>query len=525
MASPESPAAATATATEPFPAIDGTAPGPLAQSPSADDSRSATTNRPAASSSLSGHLRRASVTFSQSELPEGFFAAAGGIASSVFSRQNVARPGSSAPSSPVVQSPEARQTIPEHSNGTPPFSEEPGSREPKTEGSSASQTTSMPIDEPAAAAPFPNGYHFPPKHSFGQSMKLGSISFWHYFMTPLGFVVTIYGLNVVAWGGMLFLLLCNASPAMCHPTCDDINSPRRIWIEIDSQILNALFCVTGFGLAPWRFRDLYFLLRYRLQHREEALRRLAGIHRGWFRLEGSAALPINIGPKNVEQHLSQAASRPAVPFPATKIPDVPLTGVRAPPTKLWKLDLVIWLMVWNTFLQCVLSGFMWGLNRYDRPSWSTGLFVALGCTVAAVGGLIMFLEGKSVKGIEGVPVSQQDLEQLESDRERGVWHYNNIKDEDLEAKRKKEEEKKRKHENRSHHHQHQYCHRYRYRYHHHQTLTGAVASPALLLLQLSPFLFNTISRLQPAGPQPELDIVIGIVIGIDSQPTPLSQLT
>jgi len=41
-------------------------------------------------------------------------------------------------------------------------------------------------------------------------MKLGSISFWHYFMTPLGFVVTIYGLNVVAWGGMLFLLLCNA---------------------------------------------------------------------------------------------------------------------------------------------------------------------------------------------------------------------------------------------------------------------------------------------------------------------------
>jgi len=78
---------------------------------------------------------------------------------------------------------------------------------------------------------------------------------------------------------------------------------------------------------------------------------------------------------------------------------------------------------------------------------------------------------------------------------------------------------------RSHHHQHQYCHRYRYRYRHHQTLTGAVASPALLLLQLSPFLFNTISRLQPAGPQPELDIVIGIVIGIDSQPTPLSQLT
>ncbi|UNI19696.1 hypothetical protein JDV02_005867 [Purpureocillium takamizusanense] len=444
MAPVESPAA-TATSTEPFPAIEGPTPGSLAQTSSADDGRSTTTNRPAASSSLSGRLRRASVTFSQSELPEGFFAAAGGIASSVFSRQNVPRPGSSAPSSPVVQSPEARQTVPEPSNNIPSVAEEAGSREPKADGSSSSQTTSMPVDVPPAAAPFPNGYHFPPKHSFGQSMKLGSIAFWHYFLTPLGFVVTIYGLNVVAWGGMLFLLLCNASPAMCNPTCDDINSPRRIWIEIDSQILNALFCVTGFGLAPWRFRDLYFLLRYRLQHKEEALRRLAGIHRGWFRLEGSTSLPVNIGPRNVDQLLAQGAPRSALPFPETKIPEAPLTGVRAPPTKLWKLDLVIWLMVWNTFLQCVLSGFMWGLNRYDRPSWSTGLFVALACIVAAIGGLIMFLEGKYAKGIEGVPVSQQDLEQLERDRERGIWHYNNIKDEDLEAKRRKEEEKKRKH--------------------------------------------------------------------------------
>jgi hypothetical protein len=36
------------------------------------------------------------------------------------------------------------------------------------------------------------------------------IAFWKYFTTPVGFLVTIYGLNIVAWGGMLFLLLCNA---------------------------------------------------------------------------------------------------------------------------------------------------------------------------------------------------------------------------------------------------------------------------------------------------------------------------
>jgi beta-lactam-binding protein with PASTA domain len=42
-------------------------------------------------------------------------------------------------------------------------------------------------------------------------------------------------------------------------------------------------------------------------------------------------------------------------------------------------------------------------NRYKRPSWSTGLFVALACIVAALAGFMMFTEGKKVKKVEGVP--------------------------------------------------------------------------------------------------------------------------
>jgi hypothetical protein len=82
-------------------------------------------------------------------------------------------------------------------------------------------------------------------------------------------------LNIIAWGGMLFLLICNAAPAMCTPTCNDINSPRRIWIEIDSQILNALFCVTGIGLLPWRARDGYLLYK-------KNWAKLSKIHAGWY---------------------------------------------------------------------------------------------------------------------------------------------------------------------------------------------------------------------------------------------------
>ncbi|KAL1856543.1 hypothetical protein VTK73DRAFT_8225 [Phialemonium thermophilum] len=271
---------------------------------------------------------------------------------------------------------------------------------------------------------FENGYHFPPKYDWKDTTKQVLYAFWKYSTTPLGFCVVVYGLNVVAWGGMLFLLLCNASPAMCHPTCNDINSPRRKWIEWDSQILNALFCVTGFGLAPWRFRDWYYLLQYRILKKETALRRLAGIHRGWFRLPGSQELPVLVGPQNIPPD----APPSSLPYPEVKIPDPPLTGVRAPPTAPWKLDFVVWCMVGNTFLQAVLSGFMWGLNRYDRPSWSTGLFVALACIVAALGGIMMFIEGKRVKGIEGVPVTERDLAKLARDRELGILHYNNIKD-------------------------------------------------------------------------------------------------
>jgi len=210
---------------------------------------------------------------------------------------------------------------------------------------------------------------------------------------------------------------------MCSPTCGDINSPRRIWVEYDSQILNALFCVTGFGLAPWRFRDMYYLLQFRIFKKRDCLRRLAGIHRGWFRLQGSQDLPVDVGPGNIPDD----TPRDVIPLPESEIPDAPLAGTRAPPTRLWLLDFLLWMNVGNTFLQCCLSGFMWGMNRYNRPSWATGLFVGLACVVGATGGLGMVFEGKKVKGIEGVPLTEEDEEKLARDREQGIFHYNNIK--------------------------------------------------------------------------------------------------
>ena len=279
--------------------------------------------------------------------------------------------------------------------------------------SSIPSTPSTPeVIGPNADGVYPNGYKFPPKHTRKEATIIGFKAFCRYTITPFGFLVVLYCLNIVAWGGMLFLLLIGGGDKyMCYPeylhgikSCSDQQSPRRIWIETDSQILNALFCVTGLGLIPWRFRDLFYLLEYRVLRRQNGLRRLGGIHKGWFRLPGYHELPLKWSRHDDGSHSD--VDNPAVPLPVSNAPDEPLTGVRAPATAVWKLDFVIWAMVLNTFLQIVLCFFMWHYNRFNRPSWATGTFIALACIASGLGGLMTFKEAKKVKAVEGIPVDE-----------------------------------------------------------------------------------------------------------------------
>ena len=113
------------------------------------------------------------------------------------------------------------------------------------------------------------------------------------------------------------------------------------------------------------------------------------------------------------------AGDPRVPIPLKLVPDPPPTGIRAPPTNGWKMDFVVWMNMWNTFFQIILCYFMWAYSRHNRPSWATGLFVALGCIVAGVGGIMMYVEGKAVKKVEGIPTPKQPgpVEDVEAQKE------------------------------------------------------------------------------------------------------------
>ena len=305
---------------------------------------------------------------------------------------------------------------------------------------------------PDETGTYPNGYRFPRKHNWSQSTVIGLKAFWKFFLTPFGFLITIYGLNVVGWGAMIFFVLLNAAPAMCHPTCNAKNSSRKIWIEIDSQVLNGLFCVTGFGLIPWRFRDFYYLMRWRVFKDFSAHRKLAGLYRGWYRLPGHENLPEDIGPPPVytKKHpqteespppftpgeIARFEENPAVPLPATSMPEPPLTGIRAQPSRSWTLDFIIWMYMWNTILQAFLAGFMWGYTRHNRPSWAVGLFITLACLAGIAAGIMVFIEGSKVKKVEGIPIQEYDvLESMEDFQGRKA------KEEAKEAKKYGKQEK------------------------------------------------------------------------------------
>ncbi|KAF3926249.1 hypothetical protein ABW20_dc0103800 [Dactylellina cionopaga] len=368
-------------------------------------------NRPR-SNSLAQTIRRASISIMDAQVPSGFFQAVGEISTQSRTATDMHQDEKvHARRKEMIR----RNTITEEeaTNGPTPTSsqilekEAGGSNKSELEGNMRILTA----DEIAAGVLYPGEEEL--KLTKWEATKKNLAAFWRWFLTPMGFLITLYFLLVVAWGGMIFLLLCNAAPAMRGPYgANDKRSARSIWIEIDSQILNALFCVTGFGLIPWRFRDFYYLMRYRMKGDQAALNHLANIHRGWFRIDdkGPRSYPLRyVG--GDEEDLSRSTTTAQTQASHRTISRT-RTGQHASPTQFWKLDLVIWFYVWNTIFQAVLAGGMWGLNRYVRPSWFTALFIVLGFGVAIGAGVVIGLEGSRIKKVEGSPLKKLPMELL-----------------------------------------------------------------------------------------------------------------
>ena len=106
-------------------------------------------------------------------------------------------------------------------------------------------------------------------HSRREKFKRGMRGFGRYVRKPVGFLVTLYAFLLTFWGAAWVLFLIGWI---------SVGDRQAYFIEICDQILTALFCVVGIGLAPWRAVDTYhmiFVAKY--AHRTWRLRKEQGL--------------------------------------------------------------------------------------------------------------------------------------------------------------------------------------------------------------------------------------------------------
>ena len=88
-------------------------------------------------------------------------------------------------------------------------------------------------------------------HSRREKFKRSMRGFGRYVRKPVGFLVSLYAFLLTFWGAAWVLFLIGWI---------SVAGRQAYFIEICDQILTALFCVVGIGLAPWRAVDTYHMI-------------------------------------------------------------------------------------------------------------------------------------------------------------------------------------------------------------------------------------------------------------------------
>ncbi|KAL5508277.1 hypothetical protein ACEPAH_5896 [Sanghuangporus vaninii] len=202
---------------------------------------------------------------------------------------------------------------------------------------------------------------------------------WAFVKTPLGIVTAIYGFLVVFWGAAIVLFLLK--------WIDLNNSVQQgFWVEVTSQIENALFTVTGIGLIPWRIVDTYRILRiWHYKKLTRKLRKKANLPE----LFDEDDLPDPIYDPNYVHVLTEKQERDLHHQQRQFAKSQTWYRAHGTPThRAFPIGTALAICCCNdgnSICQIVLCGTMWGLDRFDRPAWSTGLLIpaAFLCGIAA----------------------------------------------------------------------------------------------------------------------------------------------
>ncbi|PCH41098.1 hypothetical protein WOLCODRAFT_89020 [Wolfiporia cocos MD-104 SS10] len=196
---------------------------------------------------------------------------------------------------------------------------------------------------------------------------------WSFVKTP------IYGFLVVFWGTALVFFLARFIDLHNDNT-------QGFWVELCQQIETGLFSVTSIGLAPFRVVDTYRMCKiWWYQRRTDKLRREAGLPE----LYDPDDLPdphydANYVPVLTEQEQINLHYLANLAFP---------------------INIALWICVMNdlnTLFQCLLSGCMWSMNRFQRPAWTTATTLPLAFVAGIVAGFLIYWGGRKTKRVKEV---------------------------------------------------------------------------------------------------------------------------
>ncbi|KAF8897634.1 hypothetical protein BD779DRAFT_1608183 [Infundibulicybe gibba] len=183
---------------------------------------------------------------------------------------------------------------------------------------------------------------------------------------------------------------------------------QGFWVEVSSQVENGLFTVTGIGLIPSRVLDTYRIYKiWYYKRRTKNLRAKAGLPQ----LFDIDDLPDPAYDPNYVHVLTdeeqQDLHRQQVKFQYHQ------TWYRAHGTETHRAssaDIIIPSMALlicclndgNSIFQVILCGTMWGLNRFERPAWSTGILIPCSFLCGIFAAIFIWRGGQQTKRIEQV---------------------------------------------------------------------------------------------------------------------------
>lgn len=244
-------------------------------------------------------------------------------------------------------------------------------------------------------SPKPMAIHKSTRRNSGPTR--GLLKLWQRIWTPMGVLISVYFLLIVAWGTTLFVIMIGwtALPVL----------QRFQWIEICSQILTALFAITGIGFLPWRLCDTYHIILIadyarlaRVREKRQSARQILGSQSFKETAEAAPTTPferallqqqestvILVLTERERRHLRKSVRAIA----KSKTWFRPLGTMSQRATSLKMLAIIILLNDLNSGFQCVLCGFMWCVAPPKRPLWVIAMTICGALLSTSIAGLLV----------------------------------------------------------------------------------------------------------------------------------------